>query len=79
MVCRTTGSEIEYRSKDPNVLETAGWVNGTEMQRVRVWEEKEKATEYLASLDLMYPQLSGMEMVRVMAFTETGIIGVMEN
>lgn len=78
VVCRTRSGGIEYRSKDPNVLEMDGWVDGRELKRVRVWEEKEKVLEYLSNLGLLYPQLTDMEMVKVMVFSEVGIIGLVE-
>ena len=78
VVCRTVPDGIKYRSTDPNVLDVAGWVDGKELRRVRVWDERESALEYLSHLGQLYPQLAGMEMVKVMAFSETGIIGVME-
>jgi hypothetical protein len=79
VVCRTLkGTGIEYRSTDPNVLDVAGWVDGKELRRVRVWDERETAMEYMAHLSGLYPQLAEMEMVKVLVFSEVGILGVMD-
>jgi hypothetical protein len=44
---------------------------------VRTWDDREKAEDYAMGLECLYPQLGNLTVVKVLIWTQAGIIGVM--
>lgn len=76
VVCRVGVSKYRSTAHDPAGDE--GWVDGSELQRVRTWDDREKAEDYLMTLGVLYPQLGDLNVVKVLVWKQAGIIGVME-
>lgn len=75
VVCRRVDDVLVYRAKRHDPIE--GWVSGIELQQVRTWDDREKAEDYATGLECLYPQLGNLTVVKVLIWTQAGIIGVM--